>query len=85
MLREVDKKVRLSSGAWRRRERLCFFVFFQHADNGINWSTRLDGGGTGDARNQRLPEFLRVAQIRVGLDERFLFHVKIIAEGSPRT
>lgn len=71
---------KLSSGALRRRERFDFLAIFQHAGDGCDRSTRFDGGGTGDARNQRLAEFLRVAQIRIGLDERFLFHVQIIAE-----
>src|SRR3989338_3051422 len=71
---------RLSSGALRRRERLGFLAFFQHAGDGCNRSACFNGGGTGDARNQRLSEFLRVAQIRVGLDEWLLFHVQIIAE-----
>ena len=76
---------RLSCEALRRREWFGFIAFFQHAGDGRNQSTRFDGGGTGDARNQRLAEFLRVAQIRVGLDERLLFHGQIIAKrGKPR-
>ena len=66
--------MRLSSGALRHREGFCFFAFFQHAGDGCYRRACLNGGGTGDARNQRLAEFFRVAQIRVGLDERFLFH-----------
>ena len=71
--------VRLSSGALRRLEQLGLLGFFQHAGDGGNRGAGFDGGGTGDARNQRLAEFLWVAQIRVGLDERFLVHGKIIA------
>ena len=72
---------RLSSGALRRRELFCFLAFFQHAHDRRDRGTCLDGRGTGHARNQRLAEFLRVAQIWVGLDEWFLFHAQIIAEG----
>jgi len=72
--------MRLSSGALRRREGFCFFAFFQHAGDGCNWRTRLDGGGAGDAGNQRLAEFIRVAQMRVSFNERFLFHGQIIAD-----
>ena len=56
-------------------------AFFQHASDGHDRGTCLDSGGTGDACNQRLAELLRVAQIRVGLDERLMFHGQIIADG----
>ena len=60
-------------------------AFFQHSSDGHDRGTCLDSGGTGDACNQRLAELLRVAQIRVGLDERLLFHGQIIAKrGKPR-
>ena len=71
--------MRLSSGALRRREGFCFFAFFQHAGDGCYRRARLNGGGTGNTRNQRLTEFNRVAQMRVSFNERFLFHEQIIA------
>lgn len=68
----------LSSGVLRRRERLGLFSVFQHASDGGNGGAGLDRGGTGDAGNQRFPEFLGVAQIRVGLDQGLYQHKAII-------
>ena len=50
-------------------------------NNRCDWGAGFDGGGTGNARDQRLVEFLRVAHVRVGLDKRFRFHAQIIAGG----
>lgn len=61
-------------------ERVGLVAFNQDARDGLNRCTRFNGRGTGDIGNERFAEFLGVAQIRVGLDERFAFHVKIIAE-----
>jgi hypothetical protein len=65
-------------------ERAGLVAFNQCARDGLNRGTGFNGRGTGDIGNQRLAEFLRVAQIRVGLNERFRSHAKIIAEaGAP--
>ena len=61
-------------------ERVGFVAFNQGARDGLNRGAGFNGRGTGDIGNQRLAEFLRVAQIRVGLDEWLLFHGQIIAE-----
>lgn len=68
----------------RLLERAGLVAFNQGACDGFNRCARFDGCRTGDIGNERLAEFLRVTQIRVGLDEWFLFHGKIIAEaGAP--
>ena len=61
-------------------ERVGFVAFNQGARDGPNRGARFNGCRTGDIGNQRFAEFLRVAQIRVGLDKRFLFHRQIVAE-----
>ncbi len=65
----------------RLLERAELVAFNQDACDGLNWCARFNSCRTGDIGNQRLAEFLRVAQIRVGLDEWLLFHGEIIADG----
>ena len=59
---------RLSTGALPRLDRQGFQLPGQSPGNGFDLGAGLDGGGTGDAGDEILAEFLRIQQVRIGFD-----------------
>jgi len=66
-------------------ERPGFFAFLQHAYDRRDWSAGFDGSRTRNTHIQCFAKVVRVAQIRVGLNERFLFHGRIVSEDHAAT